>query len=517
MKLIDTIFDFDDEIIIDESVQKYQYQQVPERGNNWTMNYGIPNGNTLNFDVNATDFVNLAQGYLNVQFTIQNQVNGVGAPAALTAANTGNIAAAFSNGFPLFETASLMYNNTPIEQLTIAAPYTVNIRNLLELSQSMSDSAMGDSMWYPDSGFGTAVSNQSTVVSYFVLPGALPAAASYAVASDVTLNPNYNKGFAKRLFYDQRVNDATGQLGPVGGITTQAIGGVEFGVNMTATIWNIRVPMSRLFGTLDWIDKAVKGGIYTVQLRYTSSLSRLWYTSGALAANANLVPVISNMWLYVPWVKPDPMTDASLTAKSVSGFVKEYMYEYASTQLCPYSTLSNNFTWQIGVPDARPTKVIITFQLASQTTGLIGNYSTYSSLVGPAVGAGGNNIIAPAQLSSMYLTYGGQTIPQQYFQPSLNGLDPCYKEYVKVCNRDNSTEDGPVISWSDYQNCMTLYVFDLRFIENSTLVSDQTSTLTLNLNISGGIPAGTLITTYATIFTQKTRKFTGSSGQIVMS
>jgi hypothetical protein len=294
-------------------------------------------------------------------------------------------------------------------------------------------------------------------------------------------------------------------------------------------LFTVRIPLSRIFGIFDWVKKAMVGGRHTFSVRYVNLLQQLFAYTGA--PNNTIVPVIQNMWWVMPWVKPDILTASMLTAKLESGFVQKFKYETGQTYFCQYP-ITQNFQWQVTTAQDRPTKLVLAFQNSLQSLGGVYNYNTYSSLVGNSnnlltggtYGHGTNAITSlanPPQLALIQASYAGQQFPAQAWQPSITGIAPNYVEYEQVCNRLFSTEDGPVINFNDFQNCLTLYVIDMRFMDNSAFTSGQDSVITLTFTLNNSpvalTGAGAVGNVWATVFSEKTKTLSAVGKKLLIN
>ena len=558
----------------DNSVQYFQYHVIPERTNSWANNNGlVTSGSKFYFEINDSNQWYLpSQAYIGLRCKIVN-------PAALNTPLTSAQLATFQNNFPLFDGARYSVNGNVVEDNSAYLQQTMLVRNLLEFSKS--DDNFGDMGWDPDTGLmvgcsvspiaantaaGTAGNAWSYAATIPDMAGGVPdptpylsragnelavdfsastTAAQAVIAAGVAAlvgtssqpavpNPQYNKGYAKRLaktslsqtFYIQiplwrmfsflnhlntpfigAQHQIYLQINKSGGLLIYPDGSLQGG----ATGIYVAGSADAVTAALVAIDPTAAPPVpataapATVQAALAAFLGSVRIPTAPLAALA-ITPnlQILNMQLWMPYVKPSPSEEARLYTKMVNGASQIIPYEHAETLFYSWPTPSSNLVWQMKTQNSHPTKVVIFFQPASWFQSNTRNGQVFDARITPLI-------------SRMWLTYAGMTFPEQSYLPSTDGMQHPYTTYKQVTQRFFDLESGPIVSYQDFNDVYPMFIFDLRFLPVSPLggsSSDMvlnvqfTQTPALGSQAAGAVggrpaPANNPINVFAVVFSEQ--------------
>ena len=194
---VDHIFDLFAPQYEDNSIARYHTFPIPERNNEPSSNGGIPTPHgRWYFDMKDTGAYHLpSRSYVYIRYAISTTDNN--------AANFGAITAALQNNFPFFTGVQYFVNSQEVVNTPLYADKIQLISNLLEFSYDNTQSSDLDSGFFIDTAYGGADPAPFLNSGTYTVPTALPAAAATLNVGNVYsyINPNYNWGYAKRLFW----------------------------------------------------------------------------------------------------------------------------------------------------------------------------------------------------------------------------------------------------------------------------------------------------------------------------
>jgi len=525
---VDHIFDLFGPQYEDNSIARYHTFPIPERNNEPSSNGGIPTPNgRWYFDMKDTGVYHLpSRSYIYLRYAISTTDNNA---AAFVTAGPAPILAALQNNFPFFTGVQYFVNGQEVVNTPLYADKVQLISNLLEFSYDNTQSSDLDSGFFIDTAYGGADPAPYLNSGTYTVPTALPgAAATFNLANNFSyINPNYNWGYAKRLFYDGR----TVPLTNAAGVAVAPVPAVPWGAAVNKTnapynsagpnVFTVRIPLWRLIRFFSNYDKVFTGVTHELQLQLNPNLNQLFHTSAAIAAGAQApqLRILQAYWM-MPIVRPSTTVSAELNVALASGRAITIPYEKCEVVLNSIPVLNNSINYMIRTQTERPTKVVIVFQdpaaLANATYNI--NGQIFTSLVGTT--ANTNYIVqagGTAQITNMFLTYGGKSFPEFPYRPAIDGMIVPYQTYLHVTERLFDLEGGPAISFDAFQKVYPLYIFDLRYLETDGMSTSQTSDMILNVQFTGTIAANTSINIFSFIYSEAEMNIQSMSGKVIMT
>jgi len=356
----------------------------------------------------TSTFTNLSKGYIQVNLTILNGDNtALGANANVALAN---------NASSLFSRSVVRLNNVVVESNELAH-HSNHLKSLLNFSSDYANSVGSNFGVSPDTASHNSDANCLKPVN-----------------ADQTYNETHNKGF-----YDRR---------------KLAVAGVQ----------SYFIPLAHLIGVAN-VNKVMINQVFALELTRTSDVEVLY---GADSANCKIQ--INKLSLWLPRIKPSPLTEATIYSAISAGLTTPYMFH---TWNC-YD--SNNFqsgsahTQRVVSQSERPVWVLTyaTLDVIAQTA------SPYHT---PA-----------SSLTRVQARLNGKLLPQiEYTELNLNsGRSRAYNDLVKYSTSFLQNKDGILINRDDYEHNLVV-AFDCRAMNENLSRSSNTIEIIASTDAGAGV------------------------------
>ena len=374
-------------------------------------------------------------------------------------ANGGNIAVADYNGIVNGSYSFLKHFDIKLNGKKVYdcndANHAVNIKNLLEYSQSYGYTTASNEFFYLDT-LRHAEENEFVVINTNVTGGANVVKERQA---------NYNKGFALR----------------------KALLGVS------ATV-NTEIPLNR-YSFFEMLENELLP--YTrVEMNFEidSDGNLIWQ------AGADCRVVITRMQLYVPRI--------TFNSRGQSAYLSEYLKPHKWTYLRENIERSNSsqqragyFRISSGIPKPRHVFVFIIndANIDSQTVNPF-LYNTFSVSTDPRT------------LSNCHLEVGnGNEYPEIHYTPSTD-MTRVFRDVLKYVHKNNEYGEGSLLNISNFKTLFPFLFFDLT--KQKMDIKDGTTKLAFRCELSG--TTATAYSIYALTLYEQDVELTQKDGKVII-
>ena len=374
-------------------------------------------------------------------------------------ANGGNIAVADYNGIVNGSSSFLKHFDIKLNGKKVYdcndANHAVNIKNLLEYSQSYGYTTASNEFFYLDT-LRHAEENEFVVINTNVTGGANVVKERQA---------NYNKGFALR----------------------KALLGVS------ATV-NTEIPLNR-YSFFEMLENELLP--YTrVEMNFEidSDGNLIWQ------AGADCRVVITRMQLYVPRI--------TFNSRGQSAYLSEYLKPHKWTYLRENIERSNSsqqragyFRISSGIPKPRHVFVFIIndANIDSQTVNPF-LYNTFSVSTDPRT------------LSNCHLEVGnGNEYPEIHYTPSTD-MTRVFRDVLKYVHKNNEYGQGSLLNISNFKTLFPFLFFDLT--KQKMDIKDGTTKLAFRCELSG--TTATAYSIYALTLYEQDVELTQKDGKVII-
>ena len=374
-------------------------------------------------------------------------------------ANGGNIAVADYNGIVNGSSSFLKHFDIKLNGKKVYdcndANHAVNIKNLLEYSQSYGYTTASNEFFYLDT-LRHAEENEFVVINTNVTGGANVVKERQA---------NYNKGFALR----------------------KALLGVS------ATV-NTEIPLNR-YSFFEMLENELLP--YTrVEMNFEidSDGNLIWQ------AGADCRVVITRMQLYVPRI--------TFNSRGQSAYLSEYLKPHKWTYLRENIERSNSsqqragyFRISSGIPKPRHVFVFIINDenIDSQTVNPF-LYNTFSVSTDPRT------------LSNCHLEVGnGNEYPEIHYTPSTD-MTRVFRDVLKYVHKNNEYGEGSLLNISNFKTLFPFLFFDLT--KQKMDIKDGTTKLAFRCELSG--TTATAYSIYALTLYEQDVELTQKDGKVII-
>ena len=374
-------------------------------------------------------------------------------------ANGGNIAVADYNGIVNGSSSFLKHFDIKLNGKKVYdcndANHAVNIKNLLEYSQSYGYTTASNEFFYLDT-LRHAEENEFVVINTNVTGGANVVKERQA---------NYNKGFALR----------------------KALLGVS------ATV-NTEIPLNR-YSFFEMLENELLP--YTrVEMNFEidSDGNLIWQ------AGADCRVVITRMQLYVPRI--------TFNSRGQSAYLSEYLKPHKWTYLRENIERSNSsqqragyFRISSGIPKPRHVFVFIIndANIDSQTVNPF-LYNTFSVSTDPRT------------LSNCHLEVGnGNEYPEIHYTPSTD-MTRVFRDVLKYVHKNNEYGEGSLLNISNFKTLFPFLYFDLT--KQKMDIKDGTTKLAFRCELSG--TTATAYSIYALTLYEQDVELTQKDGKVIL-
>jgi hypothetical protein len=534
---VDDVLDLWSDVVVDKSIQSYEYQFIPENSGAVALNNNIPSpGQIYTFQVTDQQTPCLpSRSWVNLNCQI------VGTGGGALAVNDPALAqgVAVQNNIPLFDGARFYVNGNMADDTPNWLSKKALVKNLLDYSFD-DQSTFLDQGWAVDQGdttnTGGALTNcvgirEPTLTTYTITNSAPPAnvaqttgvAGAYAIdannhavipAGVATITPStlrntaYNPGFVKR-----------------------AVLATQNGGNFT-----IRVPLNRLIDILQ-IDKIYKGSSLKLELiigpnsirqllqvawvpTYNATLSTITYAPiNAGTANSAFpyqMKVLNASWV-VPYLTLDKEVELTLTKKMLE--IPRSINRYESCRVFQNSfniaNTGGSVTWLIQTASHKLTKVLIGFTWAN--TDLDATQSLNTQVF--------QNI--SQFITDAYVQYGPNQYPRAHYKlqggPPTGGAILPYMTMTNLNNRFLDYEGGATIDYNTFTRYgYFLLPFDLRYTSvGESFSSGQNLDMVFNMQLSQNgattIPINGNLNVWVFAFSEKDVNYSFVDGKILVN
>ena len=374
-------------------------------------------------------------------------------------ANGGNIAVADYNGIVNGSYSFLKHFDVKLNGKKVYdcndANHAVNIKNLLEYSQSYGYTTTSNEFFYLDT-LRHAEENEFVVINTNVTGGANVVKERQA---------NYNKGFALR----------------------KALLGVS------ATV-NTEIPLNRysFFEMLE--NELLPNTRVEMNFEIDSDGNLIWQ------AGADCRVVITRMQLYVPRI--------TFNSRGQSAYLSEYLKPHKWTYLRENIERSNSsqqragyFRISSGIPKPRHVFVFIIndANIDSQTVNPF-LYNTFSVSTDPRT------------LSNCHLEVGnGNEYPEIHYTPSTD-MTRVFRDVLKYVHKNNEYGEGSLLNISNFKTLFPFLFFDLT--KQKMDIKDGTTKLAFRCELSG--TTATAYSIYALTLYEQDVELTQKDGKVII-
>lgn len=500
----------EEEPIVDNSYQAKRYMTIPEDSKRWAQNGGVPRaGDPWRFSlIPNTSPVVLQEAFVYLQGIVVRSSTGA-APADPAA--VGDVALAFSNGFPLFERGTQYGNGTPVEQTSNDRPLAKHVRKLLSYSSDKAQASdLSNGNWSLDRNYATADPQP------IILAGVGVAATAQIAADKVVMRPNpaFNKGFADRLLYDNRkTTDAA---------TTVAAALDKITAAGSAVPFAIRLPLREEFDNLTTFDKGIiADSSVVIEMFVSNKIAQLFHATGALE---NLVSIsLTDVNLIIPSYVLQSTAKERYMSQLQGGKVYSYNFERFTVNKVPFSTWASSQTIPIPTRNETVSRVIVVFRQTAQENNLdlTNNWCRFANpcVLDPVANPWNNDAdlttgTTDFRVSSLQLTVGDALVPSTAFMPVLRGMGELYSAYLDSCVRNGDSDSSPVLSYDDFVKGAFMACFDCRHLSQ---MAAGPQTMMLTYTTTGTLPTGAnaSFAMYAIVCTEATVKYVGENGTLI--
>lgn len=501
-EITDPVFSIFEPMLYDKSHSDYQMRKYTPQTNNLNAT-SIFEWRTTNHN----EHIWPSRAYFKFRFNIIPAAGGsYAAPTPPTNAATSGVgsvnAVGLVNGTPFFQRGEYSVNGKMIEQVELLGR-THYINNLLDYSNSYSNSVATSQAWYLDQGTGlasywpampnapadiavgepvtdatiqagiagtpavTAVAaldgayGQGNAEAYILAAANQAAVLSYNVARQVNQTMFENVltasagGYPNKGFYN-RCNLVTGT--PIGGAGAKAI--------------TVLVPLARLFGFCKNVDRVFLGHEHMIRLTL-DQIQNYIMTGTDGSVTAGNVPTINwlNAELWMPVLTPTLRIQRMIAENLSNNIQTRLNWESSYTQMQLIYTGATPMM-EIQVTRKRPRKVV--YFLINQTD--LNNFQG-----NPCHHQSGN-------ITSCHIEINGRAYPQQEIECDFANQDltRIYNQYLDCCDKFADYDGGVALDIVTFGNVIPLYCFNLTKLDDEVF-NHPTCILRFVTSASAGI------------------------------
>jgi hypothetical protein len=414
----DPITDIFAPVYVDQSLEKYEYQQIRADDNS-----NIGNATIIKFQTKAiNEYIAPSEAYLAIKFTIGKT-------------NTTDAVALMNSAFSLFSQASLFIDEIPVEVKTEC--WSVIAHKLLSMG---ADELKASNDWF----FLETGSGEGVITSHQLVSNAITTGASTTITNvNVQVNANYNEGFQKRVYSCSRNQSTTGS---------------------EVYVW---CKLRDLFTFLTQ-EKLFKGNRFAFEFYRNSNTAQIMQKDVNGTDNGTLV--LNDCTLWLPTVRPNAIIEKDILSGITSGNKVNLSWTGWETVKITESTVSNNpvnIVHRVATKNNKIKAVCVFGQLTTRDTAQEFNKGIFPYTDFPVTQAKimVNNKAYPLQTLTFTDQYDTARAYQMYVEASGRGINDAaisfeqfrrnyFMLYFDVSKTDNSVFSS--INISDITSEITL-------------------------------------------------------------